>query len=301
MNLREAYLSSWRTLNSTLDAIFYDINSLSPQERDVLSAQNSPEGSVLVVYPCSSDLPIRSLSPLKFVEEQTETAVDAVDAVVVAGVGSSAIGTAALARNVAEYLKRPVAGIISGFGMSDLITEALGGWFILEARNTLRDSYARLFDVWNLKDHVRDPESHNDMKDHFDSVGIDTNRFIYGSPDSTALLYLLSKLGNKIKLLVGHSKGNYSIENALEGWITADKKTPVPSDLCIITLGAVVRFPSEFSNNVHQFIGQTDFFGMMNSQFTPERVYVPGAGHSLNTLSPGHLSVKDALNSVGFQ
>ncbi len=137
------------------------------------------------------------------------------------------------------------------------------------------------------------------MKRHFDAAGIDTDRFIYGSPDSTALLYLLLKRGTRIKLLVGHSKGNYSIENALEGWTAAGKKTntPVTTDLCIITLGAVIRFPPEFSN-VHQFIGQIDYFGMMNSRSMLERTSVPGAWHSLNTLMPGHLSVKEALASV---
>ncbi len=295
-------LSSWRTLNSTLDVIFYDVTALSQKERAMLSAQVSPEGVILIVHPRSSDLQIRTLTPMDFVEEQNKARVQAIDAIVVAGVGSSAIGTAALARNVADCLNRPVAGIVSGFGMADLITEALGGWFIFGAHNALRDSFARVFDAYDLKDRVRDEESHNDIKRHFELFGIDNDSFIYGSPDSTTLLYLLLKLGNRIKLLLGHSKGNYSIENALEGWITAYKKTntTVISDLCIITLGAVIRFPSEL-NNVHQFIGQIDLLGMVNSRPALERVAVPGAGHSLNTLMPYCLSVEEALKSAGFR
>ena len=64
-----------------------------------------------------------------------------------------------------------------------------------------------------------------------------------------------------------------------------------------MTLGAVIRFPAEFAD-VHQFIGQIDSFGMMNSRPFVERFVVPGAWHSLNTLMPGHLSVKDTLQVV---
>lgn len=293
---RYPYVAMWRALNTTLDVVFYDVTSLTEEERATLSAQIGPEGSVVIVYPRSAGLEIRILTPSEFVNEQSNIEVEVV---AVAGVGSSAMGTAALARNVADHFDRPVAGIISGFGMSDLIAEALGGWFVLGAHNTLRDMYAEWFDAHDLKDHVRDQDSHDDMKRHFASAGIDTDRFIYGSPDSTALLYVLLKLGARIKLLVGHSKGNYSIENALEGWMAAGKKTntPVATDLCVVTLGAVVRFPSEFSN-VHQFIGQVDYFGMMNSRPALDRTSVPGAWHSLNTLMPGHLSVKEALESV---
>ena len=293
-------VSSWRALNTVLDVAFYDVAALTSREQDFLSAQTRPEGSILIVYPRASDSSIRSLSPRHFVNEQLSTGAEEVDTIVVAGVGSSALGTAALARNVADHLGRTVAGVVSGFGLSDLMTEALGGWFVLGARNMFRDGYARIFDSYSLEDHVRDTESHQDMKDYFESVGIDKDHFIYGSPDSTALLYLLLKLKTRIKLLVGHSKGNYSIENAMEGWVTASKNESKPSlyDFCIITLGAVVRFPPELTN-VHQFIGEIDLFGRMNSRPTLERTSIHGAGHSLNSVIPGSLSVQQALTLAG--
>ena len=46
---------------------------------------------------------------------------------VVAGVGSSALGAAAFARNVADACGTPVAAVVSGYGLADLLTEALGG------------------------------------------------------------------------------------------------------------------------------------------------------------------------------
>ena len=296
---RPFLVASSRAWNSILDEVFYDVESLSRPEQVMLLSQTSVEGSVLIVYPGGADRKIRIVTPLVFVREQSEDANDAVDTVVVAGVGSSAMGRAALAREVADFLHRPVAGIVSGLGMADVLTEALGGWFIFGATNALRDILARTFDAWDLKDHVRDPETHRDLVEHFLTVGIDEDRFIYGSPDSTALLYLLSKLGDRIKLLVGHSKGNYSIENALEGWLSASEKTSssIPFDLCVVTLGAVIRFPEEFTN-VHQFIGQEDFFGMLNSRPLLDCTLVAGAWHTLNTLIPGHLPVNEALSSA---
>lgn len=298
-NPREYLLSTWRAINTSLDTVFYDVGGLSQPERAWLSTHNNPEGSILIVHPGSAGIQIRNLVPKDFVEEQMAAEAEVVDTVVVAGVGSSAIGTAALARSVADHRGHPVAGIVSGLGMADVLSEALGGWFILGAHNTMRDSYAKLFDAFRIKDHVRDQESHEDIKHQFKQADINEERFIYGSPDSTALLYVLLKLGSKIKLLVGHSKGNYSIENAMAGWIAECKKnnSPISSKLCIVTLGAVLRFPVECLD-VHQFIGKLDYFGAMNSRPDLERTSVPGAWHSLNTRLPGHLPVRTALKSV---
>jgi hypothetical protein len=293
---RDSLISFWRAWNSTLDVVFYDVNALLADERATLSAHANPEGSVLIVYPCESQQPIRNLTPWNFVQEQNQEIGEGVAAIVVAGVGSSAVGTATLARNVADYLRRPVAGVISGFGIADVLTEALGGWFVLGTANTLRNFLARLFDTMEFKDHVRDPETHRAIIEHFESASLEKESFIYGSPDSTTLLYLLSKLGPKIKLLVGHSKGNYSIENALEGLLETCHQTgmPIPSGIHIITLGAVIQFPPEFTK-IHQFIGQIDYFGMLNSRPAVDRVIMPGAWHTLNTFKLGHLSVRQAL------
>ncbi|MGE5571381.1 MAG: hypothetical protein ACM3S5_20295 [Rhodospirillales bacterium] len=293
---RRSTIAAARAANSLLDTVFYDVTSLTPEERQALSTYSIPEGAVLTVYPRDDNRRIRALGFARFVSEQLRERSDPVNAVVVAGVGSSAIGTAALARNVADYLDAPVAGIVSGYGLADVVAEALGGWFALGATNALREMSARLFDVYELKDHVRDPESHADMKSQLASTGNRHDRFLYGSPDSLALLYLLQKLGGRLKLLVGHSKGNYSIENALEGWLgeLGAERTQAPSKLQIITLGAVIWFPPEFSN-LHQFIGRIDYFGLLNSRMFVKRICVPGAWHSLNTALPFPLSVREAL------
>ena len=58
---------------------------------------------------------------------------DEVAGVAIAGVGSSVLGTAALARNVADAVGGEIVGLVSGYGVSDLLSEALGGWFFFGA------------------------------------------------------------------------------------------------------------------------------------------------------------------------
>ena len=289
---RRSHVAAWRVFNSCLDTVFYDVGALSSQERASLAAYERPEGSILIVYPADADETIRTLTPAVFVQEQLAHTADAVTTVVIAGVGSSAIGTAALARDVADYLGTPVAGIVSGFGLADVVSEALGGWFVFGARNALREMAARFLDASALEDHVRDPETHSDLKAHVARPDTSNERFLYGSPDSTTLLYLLSRLGGRLRLLVGHSKGNYSIENALEGW-----SGHPDAHLDIVTLGAVIWFPPEFAN-LQQFIGDIDYFGMLNSRIFVQRIGVPGAWHSLNAAMPGYLSVGGALEAA---
>lgn len=293
---RRAALSWSRAFNASLDSVFYDLGALTADERSLLTAHTRPEGSVVIVPPHGLGRSIEFLTPWQFVQRSRDPSAERVDALAVAGVGSSALGTAALARNVADYLGRSVAGVVSGYGMADLLSEALGGWFVLGARNALRDSIARLFDALELKDHVRDAQTHSEMKTLLESAALDADRFVYGSPDSTTLLYLLLSLGDSLRLLVGHSKGNLSLENALEGLVAArhERSEPVPADLCIVTLGAVTQFPPEFAN-VHQFIGTVDFFGMLNSRPLVPRQWMPHEWHSLNTALPGHLPVHEAL------
>ena len=297
-------VSSARNFNSVLDTVFYDVTSLTEGERARLSKCLKPEGYILVVHPQQTGRGFQFRSPPRFVAEQLQHRADLIDTLTVAGVGSSAIGAAALARNVADYLGRPVAAVLSGYGMADAVSEALGGWFVFGARNAWRQSVAFLLDALDLKDHVRHDAYHQDLKAQLDLLGIETDRFVFGSPDSATVLYLLTKLGNQLRLLVGHSKGNYSIENALQGWLAATHKkaTPELDHLRVVTLGAVIWFSSELSDlsNPRQFIGTADTFGQLNSRPFVDCSLVPGAWHSLNSQWRGHLSVSEALRRIGL-
>lgn len=299
---RSAFIAMTRAINTTLDRAFYDISALNEAEQQLLSQRLTPEGYILLVYPRNQNKPITSYQALDYISWQNSEGSETIDSVVVAGVGSSALGTAALARNVADHIQRPVAGIVAGYGMADVISEGLGGWFVLGAANRIRRQYAKLFDTLELKDHVWDDLSYSDLVRSNELADIDLNNFIFGSYDSLSLLLLLHHLRDKIKLLVGHSKGNYSIENALEGLIDISnkKQLPIPKNLQIVTLGAAVHFPKEFTN-VHQFIGALDGFGALNSQEVVSRDSINGLWHTLNSSIPGHLSVEEALDMAGVR
>lgn len=295
--VRAMPVAAWNRWNIALDRVFYDVGALTAEERTLLEARGGHEGAIVVVPPAGSPERLRLVAPARFVKEQL--ASPTVDTLVVAGVGSSAVGTAALARDVADHVQRPVAGVISGLGLSDVVSEALGGWFVLGARNAMRDGLARMLDAMHWKDHVRDDETHREVKALLASADLDDDRYLFGSPDSAALLYILARLGRRIRLLVGHSKGNYSIENALEGWLAAARATgeAVPTDVCIVTLGAVIRFPEAF-RDVRQVIGSIDAFGMLNSRPLLPAERVPGRWHSTNPRLPGALTVREALERV---
>lgn len=296
--LREPAVGSARSFNTALDRVFYDVDALAPAEVEWLAQHVTPEGRILLVPP-HGDGALAAFTPLEFIDAQR--AALRADCLVVPGVGSSALGAAALARDVANHLGRPVAAIVAGFGMADLMSEALGGWLVLGARNAARDAIARLFDALELRDHVRDQASHEDIKARLRKANLEDSRFIYGSPDSTALLQILLALGSRVRLLVGHSKGNYSVENALEGWVATAAATggQVNTDLRVVTLGAVVHFPAAF-HAVTQVIGGEDVFGMINSRPLVPHTVLPGAWHSLNHALPGAMSVPDALAAAAI-
>lgn len=297
---RAPVISTVRSINTTIDRIFYNTESLSAEEQAEFERHTTPEGFIVVSYPRASRTKTRVLHTWEFVKEQ-KASREPVDSIAVAGVGSSALGTASLCRDAADYLRRPVAGVVSGLGLSDVMAEAMGGWFIFGFRNALRDLLARTLRTCGVEDKVRTQKTHDAIKSHFESLGADPDFFIYGCPDSTALLYILSTLGNKIKLLLGHSKGNLSIENALEGLeqLAQTSGKPVQSKPEIVTLGAVTWFDPEFQKRLHQFLGGIDTLGYLNSRWDVERVNVPWAWHSLNLAFPGHMSVANTLREAG--
>jgi hypothetical protein len=112
--------------NLLLDSFFYDIKALSASELTEMSTSPDHEGAVIVVSPGKSNRKIRLYWNAT---EMLNRERNSIRGVAVAGVGSSIVGTAALARNVADAYDFDVAGVISGYGASDLLTEAMGGWF----------------------------------------------------------------------------------------------------------------------------------------------------------------------------
>lgn len=135
-------------------------------------------------------------------------------AIIVAGVGSSAYGTAALARNVADTYNFDVAGIVAGYGGLDMPTEALGGWFVLGLQ---------------------------------ERAGLRSTDLVAPTADVKTLVDILLANPPQLEYLVGHSKGSLLIDFALEQFVEELQEMSNPSRydrlidrLNIVTLGAVV-------------------------------------------------------------
>ena len=64
----------------------------------------------------------------KFLEPPYQETRD-VDIATITGVGSSALGSAALAWDISVALEKPVLAIVPGYGVADVVLQGLGGWF----------------------------------------------------------------------------------------------------------------------------------------------------------------------------
>ncbi len=97
--------------NQAIDAVFYDVSALTFQEWLSLNPMTDRKGKIIVVPP--GDSPGRTIRHYESAEEFLQSAewINVV-AIAVAGVGSSVIGTAALARNVADACHGDVAGVM---------------------------------------------------------------------------------------------------------------------------------------------------------------------------------------------
>jgi hypothetical protein len=286
----------YKQRNAALDRLFYDTGSLTADELAKLSPLADKEGSIIVVPPSSSGQPIRHYKKaLRFMNKEG----DDIRAIAVAGVGSSVVGTAALARNVADAFGYDVAGIVTGYGLTDLLAEAWGGWFVFGAADRARLSLERL--LAQLATTMPEAPFTKSAKSAAFASDFAMNGF-EGSPgaaDVTTLVDILMARPKKLELLVGHSKGSLMIDYVLKDFVREleDDDHPLYKALTIVTFGAVASLPDKFKN-VHQFVGEMDWFGKLNSSPGVPYDEVPGAWHHLNRSSPYHLDAVAALQSL---
>lgn len=266
-----------RHFNQLADGFFYDVKGLSEAECDALVQLAVPEGGLFVVYPTLEPGRIgigKAFSVEEFLADPT--LADGANAIAMAGVGSSALGTAALARDVANATGRPVIGLVTGYGMANLLSEALGGFFCFHLHNVMNravDAWVTLYDAAVAVGSVRQPVLIELAKQLRRNIGL--------RRDSKALLTLLMANPEGIELLVGHSKGSFMVEDALYGVSLHGGR----GDWQVVTLGAVVDVPDRFANLI-QYIGTFDLLGIVNSTPWTKRTWLPAKGHSLNVNLP---------------
>jgi len=264
----------YKQRNAVLDNFFYDTTRLSLDERAKLTPLADREGSIIVLPPSNSDREIRHYShALRFMTKEGPS----IRAIAVAGVGSSALGAAALARELADALDTDVAGIVTGYGLSDMMSEALGGWFAFGAADRIRHTMERAF--------AR-------MRPAALAESVPA-----GSDAAATLAEILLAAPPKLDMLVAHSKGSLVVAHALQRYVDdlEGDDSPLFKRLHIVTLGAVVGVPAEFKH-VKQYLGAYDWFGGANSSLGVTHERVPGVSHHLNPGFPYHMRVAPLLN-----
>ena len=281
---REAVLEGCRRRNAVLDAIFYDVKVINPVETQTLAPWLAHEGALLLVPPSGAG----ALSIWPTVDTFAANGGAGARILAVAGVGSSALGTAAFARNVADAFGEPVAGLVSGYGMADLLAEAAGGWFWFGALNRVRH-----------------------MAEGFEGLlqgsGLHVNAGYAGPPnlaresrDTRTLCALLNDRRFGFRLLTGHSKGNLVIAEALYALRDAHADAQL-EDIAIVTMSAAIAMPPRY-RNIIDVMGEVDWFGAMNSNFGIDVEYrARNAGHHTNTELRWHLPVREVMSDLRRQ
>ncbi|MEO0463774.1 MAG: hypothetical protein AAF127_11630 [Pseudomonadota bacterium] len=282
-------LPGWPTMswppadNAALDAVFYDVNVLEPYERKLLSKPGHDEGMVLEVG--TSRAPSLRIWPGI---SECDNLAPSYAALSVAGVGSSGLGAAAFARNVADAVGGPVLAVVSGFGMKDLAAEALGGFYLFGGLNAAR----HMAQVFEPLTSFAPPWLQPIDPGH-------TMPIARRSKDVQALRELLEGRV-KVPLLVGHSKGNLVISEALYAMRERDRDgfAALAASLDVVTFGARIAMPKGLAS-VSDVMGDLDGFGAFNSRpdIAVDRV-VPQAWHHTNTALKFHVPVTRELRRL---
>jgi hypothetical protein len=280
---RTAALEGLRQRNTWLDGLFYDVGRIRQDEAETLSAWLAAEGMILIVPPSGG----ASLRLCPTIDDFFEQGGAEIGSLAVAGVGSSALGSAAFARNVADATGAPVAAVVSGYGLADAATEALGGFFWFGTLNRVRH-------IFEAIDEATEPGPATGALD------ASSDWLRRESRDTRTVLGLLADDRFRFKLLVGHSKGNLVLSEALYGFVGQDaaRARTFARSVRIVTISARIYMPQPFRDIV-DVMGEWDWFGEINSrQDIPVDVAVKGAWHHTNTEFPAHIPVTATLRGV---
>ena len=283
--MRNAALEPWRLRNTGIDALYYDVKALTADEAFYISDSIASEGLIMIVPPTGGGM----LTLCDSVDEFRLRGGRNVRAMAVAGIGGSAIGAAAFARNVADAIGAPVAAVVSGYGLGDIVNEAMGGAFLFGWLGHIRSNLEVIDDV------VGRPKFGAYGKRDEDA---DTNRRT--GLDSDTVATLLDDATLTFTLIAGHSRGNRVIADALDTLEASDpdRIETLASTARIVTFGGRIKMPEAFTD-VIDVVGDLDWFGEMNSRpKIAADIKVPFCGHSTNTDLPGALQVTKILGDI---
>lgn len=310
-------LRAFRQCNTAADMLFYDVNLLwlrlfthgitvtttanttAPgAAQDSLTALQAaavlnlssiadPEGVILVIDSHRAPFVQRYSDVKEFLAAIVPTPGDGsaesatarpVEIISVTGVGSSALGSAAFAWNISESLRRPVAAIVPGYGLADIVPQALGGWFGFGVHDFVRRC-AQQFLLQAMPQVAT-------IGRHLSSTILGEQAFQSGTPESDVLHQILLQ-APQIKRLYGHSKGALCIQNAVRG-LPAERY----DSLHVTTFGCVVQ--EETAADYNQIMGDIDALGQLNSWGNWPEQWIK-SWHSTNTMLPLTMPIADLV------
>jgi hypothetical protein len=293
--LVEPAVRACRLFNTTLDNIFYDVQTLTAQLADKdaamrargekppsrivqLDAVSDPEGSLLLIDANTAPYVHKYTNVELFLASPyAETRV--VEIATITGVGSSALGSAALAWDISIALRKSVLAIVPGYGMADVILQALGGWFgfglydFMHAKSLIQNALANAVPRTASIGRQLSQSTPDAKTLHGAPV------FRHGSGSSDVLHALLLHRDAPFKLLVGHSKGALQIGNAIRS-LPRDRT----HELRVVTLGCPISTDVK-GVSYYQYLGLFDALGQLNMWgHLPDQW--PPTWHSTNPLLP---------------
>jgi hypothetical protein len=306
----EPLLRWCRLWNTALDGLFYDVGLLSvallargavvdteaaansnwSQHRFAmldLTAQSNPSGSIILVDANLAPYVSKPFLDMKaFFDFANGSESAGLHTLTVTGVGSSAFGSVAFAWDVSKALGEPVAAIVPGYGLADVVPQALGGWLGFEMYDAIQSvtqeflaNFAPTLAMMG-KDLARSTPGRETA-----STGAPV--FRHGSAASDDVHAILRNVRG-ITRVVGHSKGALAIENALRS-LSSDRT----QEISVHTFGCVIS-EAVSCKQYSQYLGLIDVLGFWNSLNNfPE--YRPLADHSTNSFLPSSLQVTSSL------
>jgi hypothetical protein len=278
--VRNLALEGLRQRNVALDALFYDVKVITPEEAFYISDSLAAEGAIMIVPPSG----LGALTLCETIDEFVLRGGTETRALAAAGIGGSALGAAAFARNVADAIDAPVAVVVSGYGIADVITEALGGLFFFGHMRGLRPFLESLDDL----------AGRPKVGAQADTAAPRT------SLDTRTVQALLADPRLSFRLLTGHSKGNLVLSAALYNLWKHDEArvADLAREVKIVTIGTRIAMPPIFTDVV-DVMGEWDWFGEINSRaFIHADRRVAQAWHHTNTDMSGHLPVTVTLMEI---
>jgi hypothetical protein len=305
----EPMLRLCRLTNTALDVLFYDVGALTsalfargwsidtrqptnlasaphPFQKLNLSAVTNPSGSVIVVDANLEPYVSKPYTDMKdFFDYANGLEGKGLTTLTVTGVGSSAYGSVAFAWDISKALGEPVAAIVPGYGLADVVPQALGGWFGFEMYNALQSATQRMLAqvAPSLAMIGKDLALSTPGRQMAPTGAPVFRKGSAASDDVHAILEAVPR----ITRLVGHSKGALAIENALRS--LSDDARPIS----VLTFGCVIA-EERAKTTYAQSLGWIDALGILNSSgHTPE--FTLFAHHSTNTFIPLSMQVETSV------